>query len=71
MALFLCSLHNSTFNSVWGRLQFGVYSFCYGWGLNPKTLKTTLVRQFFMPFTTDKKFNEGYLQKVRKDVQKS
>lgn len=57
-------------NSVWGRLRLGVYSFCYGWGLNPKNFNNIKFRQFFsIPFTTDK-IRQKYLQKVRKDIQK-
>lgn len=48
-------------NSVWGRLQLGVFSFVFGW------FRPT-IRQFFsVPFCSDK-VREKYLKSVRKDI---
>ena len=50
-------------NSVWGRLQLGVFSFVYGW-FKPK------IRQFFsVPFCSERT-RKKYLEIVRKDIQK-
>ena len=50
-------------NSVWGRLQLGVFSFVYGW------FKPT-IRQFFsVPFCSDNT-RIKYLGVVRKDITK-
>ena len=50
-------------NSVWGRLQLGVFSFVFGW-FRPK------FRQFFsVPFCSDKR-RASYLKTVKKDIEK-
>ena len=50
-------------NSVWGRLQLGVFSFVYGW-FKPK------IRQFFsVPFCSEKT-RKKYIDVVIKDINK-
>ena len=50
-------------NSVWGRLQLGVFSFVYGW-FRPK------IRQFFsVPFCSESTCVK-YLSVVQKDIEK-
>ena len=50
-------------NSVWGRLQLGVFSFVYGW-FRPK------IRQFFsVPFCSEST-RVKYLSVVQKDIEK-